>query len=258
VDSAADDARRAKALLHVVMALSSRDLHSDDDGGAAAQPLNVGALVVDALAAVLPLFAAQPALSRFPPTLRLLVAAAVHCAELYPSTVAALRDDAFGALVAALLAAASAASDVDCASGALEGLAALCRFHVEEATAGRPGLGLLRGADDARSAVALPPAAQRVLLSRLTGLRADDPSRDACADALLPSLLAAPAAWQQLQAELLQRCGSEAEAQHLAAALRALTESNGLSRAVDRANRRRFRANVAAFAADVQGLLRVQ
>lgn len=257
VDSASDDARRVKALLHVVMALSSRDLHSDDGDGAATQPLDVGALVVGALAAVLPLFAAQPALSRFPPTHRLLVAAAVHCAELYPSTVAALRDDAFDALAAALLEAASAASDADCSSGALEGLAALCRFHVEEATAGRPGLGPFRGADDVRSAAALPPAAQRVLLSRLTGLRADDPSRDACADALLPALLAAPAAWQQLQTELLQHC-SQAEAQHFGAALRALTESNGLSRAVDRANRRRFRANVAAFATDVQGLLRVQ
>ena len=260
IENIEDDARRAKALLQAVMALSSSDLYSDEGDASGAQPLDVGALVTCTLAAVLPLFTAQPALSRFPSTHRLLVSAAAHCAELYPSSVAGMSDEAFGALMAALLtaSASSGANDVDCASMALDGLAALCRFHVEEAAAGRPGLNAARGADDTHRAAALLPAVQRVLLSRLTNLRADDLSRDACAEALLPALLAAPASWHQLQAALLQRCGSEAEAQRLAAALRYLTESNGLSRALDRANRRRFRANVAVFAAEVQGLLRVQ
>jgi hypothetical protein len=140
------------------------------------------------------------------------------------------------------------------AAPALEALAALCRFALEDTSADRHGLAPCGG-------TSLPQETQAALLSRLLSAPPDDPARDATSDALLPAILAAPDAWQALQAQLIERAGAgggAADANRAATALQALTAANGLTRSLDRLNRRRFRANVAAFAADVRGLLRVQ
>lgn len=173
-------------------------------------------------------------------------------AEVHPAALARLPPPAFGALASALLAAAGDAPP-DAAAPALEGLAALCRYHLAEAATGRPGLGA--------AAPEFLGAVQSRLLNRLLSCRPDDAARDAVADALLPALLGAPAAWEALRQQLAGRAaagGGAPDGERAAAALAALTAANGLTATLDRPNRRRFRANVAAFATDMQGLLRVQ
>ena len=82
---------------------------------------------------------------------------------------------------------------------------------------------------------------------------------DAVADALLPALLAAPQHWVQLHTRLEQRfSGDGAAVAAFREAVGALTTANGVTPVLDRHNARKFRANVAAFAATVRGLVRVQ
>jgi hypothetical protein len=223
----------------------------------------VGGAILSGLAAVMPLFQAQPALLAYPPLRRLFFGVSAHAAEVYPARVAGLSEDAWQPLAGALLAGAAAAeeAEADAAAPALEGLAALCRLQAEARGVGAAGMGPSRGRDDPNTPDSLLPSAQAALLRRLLLSRGDDPLRDAVADALLPAILAAPACWAALRLQLLAQlrgAGDEAgaaAAQRADAALTALTAANGLTAQLDRPNRRRFRLNVAAFATEVRGLM---
>lgn len=80
---------------------------------------------------------------------------------------------------------------------------------------------------------------------------------EAGADALLPMILCAPAAYQQIGEQLLR--GQEGDERSKGALVRALNHlmgANGVTASMERRNKRAFRANLHTFVADVRGMLR--
>jgi len=231
--------KRTKALLALLEQVTSRDLLCFGEGEAGC---DVPALVLAGLHALLPLLTADAL--RFPKLARRFFSLAAHCGALHAAAVARLPPPQLAALWAALLAGA-AGEDGEAAAGALEAAEGLAKHAA-------------RGGEGAEALRPLLPQLAEALLARLL-LRAAAPT-DGAADALLPCLLAAPAAWQALLARLGEQAraaGGAAAADAFARAAAELVEANGLQPALDRANARRFRVNVAAFAATARGLVRM-
>jgi hypothetical protein len=240
-------AKAAKAMLSILSQVASRDMcalapSSADEGDAEAGA--VAAALLRGLTALAPV-AGPLAAGQYPSLGRALVGVLSHAACVHPGAVCGLPDQPFGCVTSPLLGGVDSA-DPGVWGPATEGLEALCRHAVSSGSSGN-------NAQVAR----LVTSCQEALLSRLVS-HPGAPT-DGVADALLPALLGAPQHWMQLHSHLEQRFGGDAAAVGaLRDAVAALTSANGVAPVLDRHNARKFRANVAAFAATVRGLVRVQ
>ena len=246
-----DAAKGAKALLAILNQVACRDMCalSDPSPGTTASASQqddtaaVAAALLHGLHVLVPVV--SPLSRTYPKLGRALCEVLSHAACVHPSAMAAMPESGFGCLSAALLAGVESA-DAGVWGPCTEGLEALCRLQVQPAGPGSGGH--MHG---------FVTACQEALLSRLV-THSGAPT-DAVADALLPALLAAPQHWMQLHTRLEQRfAGDDVAVGAFREAVGALTTANGVTPVLDRHNARKFRANVAAFAATVRGLVRVQ
>ena len=250
-----DAAKGAKALLAILNQVACRDMCALGDTspgtttGATQQDdsASVAAALLHGLHVLVPVV--SPLSRTYPKLGRALCEVLSHAACVHPGPMAAMPEPAFGCLSAALLAGVES-TDPGVWGPCTEGLEALCRLQVQApgAQPGCPGGPHMHG---------FVTACQEALLSRLV-THSGAPT-DAVADALLPALLASPQHWVQLHTRLEQRfSGDGAAVAAFREAVGALTTANGVTPVLDRHNARKFRANVAAFAATVRGLVRVQ
>jgi hypothetical protein len=97
----------------------------------------------------------------------------------------------------------------------------------------------------------------RVVLNRLIFEDASMDLAESAADALLPLMHCERVAFEDVARELLGRLsGNQGAMEHVSRALTELTTGGGLTDRVDRANKRRFRRNVAKFLTETRGFVR--
>jgi hypothetical protein len=196
-----------------------------------------------------------------------------HMLEAYPGKVAALPPDLFSTLMGTLEFGLKHANS-EVARESLAALGAMGQYQHRAAAAaaeasanpqtgnlaalvGPIGLGRHNAPSAERGGVGILAHLMRLVLNRLIFEDASMDLVESAADALLPLMMCERGAFEATARELLAGLAGNAGAQqHVAAALHALTTANGLTGQVDRANRRRFRRNMAKFLTETRSFVR--
>ena len=219
--------------------------------------VDVPSAVLAGLHAVIPLLTEE--LLRFPKLCHSYFALLAHMLEAYPAKVAALDAATFATLMHTLEFGLTHA-DATVGRESFAALAALAAFHHRETRGeGNPSGGL-----SAHNAARAPEASEGILarflklsLNRLLFEDASATLAEPAADALLPLMLCEREAFSSAASALVGGLAGDARAQRaVGEALRDLTAGGGLTDRVDRANRRRFRRNVAAFVLETRAFVR--
>lgn len=293
-DRAAEQCRDLRAVLNLLIHITQSDFSADEeppttasiamvappgaaapaDGAAAAAAAGeagtsvIARVVLVGLNIMLPLINAE--LLKFPKLAQLYYSLLSYMLEVYPRAVAELEPQHFGSLMATLEWGVLG-SDVVAVHCSLEGLAGLAKYQAAAVQSGSRGLAGQSAGN--RSVVS---HFQELLLRRL--LLEDTPGDlvELAADALLPLLLAEPAAFGPLSAHIAASAGASGEPRAATAVANALAQLGGwlqqhaeqlaagparegdAGHAARRQAARQFRQQLSKMVADVRGLIRLR
>ncbi|EIE26728.1 hypothetical protein COCSUDRAFT_46205 [Coccomyxa subellipsoidea C-169] len=238
-EAAADSYREVRALIKLLMNLTIRDVV--DFGGDSDQPggqVNIAQVVFLGLGLVIPLVTGE--LLQFPKLVRSFFNLMSYMLEIYPDHVAGLPEAQMRVVLSTLEFGVNS-TDLEVVQGSLEALAALASCHHSAVSSGADGIAAPQGGGSLLGGF-MELVIRRLLLEDL-----GKDTLELAADALFPLILSHTAAFQSLGDKLLASQQDPAAQSGLIRAMNELLTTNGIENSTDRANKRRFRANLTKF-----------